>query len=84
MTAGLPTLPMADRTERLSRVLEPSEDEITAAIYAYRAGDWGQISPDFDQLPVFVRCQIQDDMRAALLAAAMVRTLQAQGGTAHG
>lgn len=84
MTAKLPMLPMAAQADRLSAVPEPSEDEVTAAIYAYRASDWGQISPDFDLLPVFARCQIQDDMRAALLAAAMVRTLQAQGGAAHG
>ena len=75
---------MANRAlQPLAHVPEPSEDEVTAAIYAYRASDWGKISPDFDRLPVFVRCQIQDDMRAALLAAAMVRTLQSQA-SAHG
>lgn len=73
------------RVERLAVLLagvpEPAEDEVEAAIYAYRAGLDGW-QPDFDDLFVSVRCAIREDMRRALHAAAMVRAITSTGAYA--
>lgn len=62
-------------SEPFEGISRPSEDEVNAAIYAHRSGSHGKIAPAFEDLPVFVRLGIYDDMETALWAAAMVRAL---------
>ena len=70
---------MGEIASAFAAVPEPSEDEVTAAIYGFHSGSYGNIGPSFDDLPIFVRIEIRNDMQIALHSAAMVRAIAHPG-----
>ncbi len=59
----------------LAGVPEPSEDEVSAAVYAHLSGRLNGLLIDFDEMAPWMRAGMLEDMRLALHAASMVRAV---------